>query len=60
MRAVSNLFAQISIDTVVWMYSMFDRKTVNFRFDEVEDKHGLTLDVMIVFLTERFTVHHLV
>ena len=38
---------------------MFDRKTVNFRFDEVEDKHGLTLGVMVVFSTERFTVQHL-
>ena len=58
--AVSNLFMQILIDTVLWMYCMVDRKTVNLRFDEDEDKRGLTLCVMIVFLTERFTVQHLV
>ena len=58
--AVSNLFMQILIDTVLWMSCMFDRKTVNLRFDEDEDKRGLTLDAMIVFLTERFTVQHLV
>ena len=51
---------QILIDTMLWMSCMFDRNTVNLRFDEDEDKRGLTLGVMIVFLTERFTVQHLV
>ena len=50
---------QILIDTMLWMSCMFDRNTVNLRFDEDEDKRGLTFGVMIVFLTERFTVQHL-